>query len=160
MDRFLRRVKGISQILNVIGGISLTFLMLLTMVDVVLRTFQRPIVGTYELVGFAGAVVIGFSIPFTSWTRGHIYVDFFIGRFSQKVRNGFHIITRCLVIGLFLLAGWNLIKYGIDLFKSEEVSLTLQMPFYPIVYGLGIGCFFQCLVLVCDILKIFRGEYE
>jgi len=160
MAGFLGRVKGISQILNVIGGISLTFLMLLTIVDVILRAFQRPVVGTYELVGFSGAVVIGFSIPFTSWMRGHIYVDFFILRFSERVRNVFNVVTRCLVIGLFLMIGWNLIKYGMDLYKSGEVSLTLQMPFYPIVCGVGVGCFIQCLVLLCDILKIFRGEYE
>ena len=160
MEGFLRRAERISRFLNILGGISLTFLMLLTMVDVILRAFQRPIVGTYELVGFAGALVIGFAVPYTSWMKGHIYVDFFIGRFSQRVRNCFHILTRCLVIGLFLLAGWNLVRYGIDLFKSGEVSLTLQVPFYPIVCGLGISCFIQCLVIVCDILKIFRGQYE
>jgi TRAP-type C4-dicarboxylate transport system permease small subunit len=160
MDGFLRSVKGISRILNVIGGISLTFLMMLTIADVVLRAFRRPIVGTYELVALSGAIVIGFSIPLTSWMRGHIYVDFFILRFSQRVRNVFNIVTRCLVIGLFLLIGINLIKYGMELFKSGEVSLTLQVPFYPIVCGLGVCCFVQVLVAFCDIVKIFRGEYE
>ncbi len=160
MDGFLRRVKGISRFLNGIGGFTLTFLMLLTIADVILRAFRRPIVGTYELVAFSGAVVIGFSIPLTSWMRGHIYVDFFILRFSRKVRNVFNIVTRCLVIGLFLMIGWNLIRYGMDLYKSGEVSLTLRMPFYPIVCGVGVCCFIQCLVLLCDIVKIFRGEYE
>lgn len=160
MDAFLSRVSGICRLLNGIGGVSLTFLMLLTVADVILRAFRRPILGAYELVAFSGAVVIGFSIPLTSWMRGHIYVDFFILRFSQKVRNAFHLITRFLVIGLFFLIGWNLIKYGIDLYKSGEVSLTLQMPFYPIVCGVGFSCFIQCLVVLCDILKIFRGEYE
>jgi len=111
-------------------------------------------------VAFSGAIVIGFAVPLTSWVRGHIYVDFFILRFSQRVRNVFNIATRCLVIVLFFLIGWNLIKYGIDLQKSGEVSLTLQMPFYPIAYGVGLCCFIQCLVLVCDIIKIFGGEYE
>jgi TRAP-type C4-dicarboxylate transport system permease small subunit len=127
---------------------------------VILRSFRRPIVGTYELVAFSGAVVIGFAVPFTSWVRGHIYVDFFIMRFSQKVRNIFNIATRCLVIWLFLMIGWNLILYGRDLYKSGEVSLTLQMPFYPVAYGIGICCFIQCLVLLCDILKIAGGKYE
>jgi TRAP-type C4-dicarboxylate transport system permease small subunit len=134
--------------------------MLLTVTDVILRYFRRPILGTYELVAFSGAVVIGFALPFTSWVRGHIYVDFLILRFSQKVRNYFNIITRCLVIVLFFLIGWNLIKYGMDLQQTEEVSLTLQMPFYPVAYGMGICCFIQCLVMVCDVLKIFRGKYE
>ena len=160
MSGFLNKVNGLSRFFNVIAGISLTFLMLLTVMDVILRALKRPIVGTYELVAFSGAVVIGFAVPLTSWLRGHIFVDFFILRFSQKVRNIFNISTRCLVIVLFFLIGWNLIKYGMDLQKSGEVSLTLQMPFYPVAYGVALCCFVQCLVLICDVIKIFGGKYE
>jgi TRAP-type C4-dicarboxylate transport system permease small subunit len=160
MGGFSSKIKGLSRFLSIIAGISLTFLMLLTVLDVILRSFRRPIVGAYELVAFSGAIVIGFAIPLTSWVRGHIFVDFFILRFSQKVRNIFNIATRCVVIVLFFLIGWNLLKYGIDLQKSGEVSLTLQMPFYPVAYGVGVCCFVQCLVLICDVIKILGGEYE
>ncbi len=160
MKGFLNKIQGLSRFLNIIAGISLTFVMLLTVMDVILRTLKRPIVGTYELVAFSGAVVIGFAVPLTSWMRGHIFVDFFILGLSQRVRNIFNLITRCLVIVLFILIGWNLIKYGMDLQKSGEVSLTLQMPFYPVAYGVGVCCFVQCLVMICDILKIVGGEYE
>jgi TRAP-type C4-dicarboxylate transport system permease small subunit len=160
MSGFLNKVNGLSRFFNVIAGISLTFLMFLTVMDVILRALKMPIVGTYELVAFSGAVVIGFAVPLTSWLRGHIFVDFFILRFSQKVRNIFNITTRCLVIVLFFLIGWNLIKYGMDLQKSGEVSLTLQMPFYPVAYGVALCCFVQCLVLICDVIKIFGGKYE
>ena len=160
MKGFLDKIRGLSRFLNVIAGISLTFLMLLTVMDVILRALKKPIVGTYELVAFSGAVVIGFSVPLTSWVRGHIFVDFFVLKFSKTGRNIFNITTRCLVIILFFLIGWNLIKYGMDLQKSGEVSLTLQMPFYPVAYGVAVACFVQCLVMLCDIVKIFGGEYE
>lgn len=160
MEGFLKTINGISRFLNIIAGISLIFLMLLTITDVILRGFKSPVPGTFEMVAFAGAVVIGFSLPLTSWLRGHIFVDFFILKFSQKGRDIFNIATRCVVIMLFFLIGWNLIKYGMDLQKSGEVSLTLQMPFYPVAYGVGVCCFVQCLVLVCDIVKIFGGKYD
>lgn len=158
--RYLNTVKGMSSVLNVIGGVALTFLMVLTICDVVLRYFKRPIAGTYELVAFSGAVVIGFALPFTSWVRQHIFVDSFIAYFSQKTRNGFHVVTRVLCIGLFFIIGWNLFRYGASLYKSGEVSPTLQMPFYPIAYGVGVCCFIECLVLISDIVKIAGGEYE
>ena len=160
MKGFLDKVRGLSRFLNVIAGISLTFLMLLTVMDVILRALKKPIVGTYELVAFSGAVVIGFAVPLTSWVRGHIFVDFLVLKFPKTIKNIFNITTRCLVIILFFLIGWNLIKYGMDLQKSGEVSLTLQMPFYPVAYGVAVACFVQCLVIFCDILKIFGGEYE
>ena len=46
-------------------------------------------------------------------------------------------------LGLFLMIGWNLIKMGRDLYKSGEVSPTLQMPFYPVVYGVGFAALIQ-----------------
>ena len=160
MNGFLKTVTGISRLLNIIAGTSLIFLMLLTIIDVLLRGFSKPLLGTYELVAFAGAVVIGFSMPQTALSRGHIYVDFLIAKFSQRVRNAYNITTRCVVFILFFLTGWNLFKYGWDLQRSGEVSPTLQMPFYPVAYGVGICCFVQCLVMVCDLMKIHGGKYD
>ena len=160
MSGMLGFVFRLSKWANVFGGIILTLMMLITVTDVILRSFGKPIVGSYELVGLSGALVLGFSIPFTSWVRGHIYVDILVQRLPRKGKRGFHVTTRGLAIALFLMTGWNLIKMGTDLLKSGEVSPTLQVPFYPVVYAIGVCCFIQCLVLLADILKIFEGQYE
>jgi TRAP-type C4-dicarboxylate transport system permease small subunit len=160
VDFFLNNVRRLCGFINVIAGIAITFIMGLTVLDVILRSFRRPIVGTYELVAFSGAVVIGFAIPLTSWMRGHIYVDFFTGKLPAAARSIVNLITRCMGIGLFSLIGWNLIKVGMDLQQSGEVSLTLQLPFYPVAYGVAVSCFVQCLVMLADMVKIFRRQYE
>ena len=160
MERPLAFVERLSRLLNVIAGIAITFIMLLTVLDVVLRLLRRPIVGTYELVAFSGAVVIGFALPLTSWMRGHIYVDFFTGKLPPALRRPLHLATRSLGIALFALIGWNLVLFGLDLQRSGEVSLTLQLPFYPVAYGVAAACFVECLVLLADIVKLFRGLYE
>jgi TRAP-type C4-dicarboxylate transport system permease small subunit len=160
MEAFQRAVHQISRYINVLAGISITFIVALTVLDVILRIFRTPIVGTYELVGFSGAIVVGFAIPLTSWMRGHIFVDFFTQKFSKKIQDLFNVSTRCLGIVLFVLIGWNLIKVGMDLQSSGEVSPTLQLPFYPVAYAVGVICFVECLVLFCDILKIRGGKYE
>ena len=160
MNGFLQMVFRLCRGANALAGVTLTLIMGITVTDVILRYLGRPIVGTFELVAFLGAVTIGFSIPFTSWVRGHIYVDFFILKLPAKARNAFHLATRCMGLCLFLLIGWNLIKMGADLSRSGEVSATLQMPFYPVVYGVGVACFLQGLVLFGDIVKVLRGKYE
>ncbi len=160
MERLLNGVEQLSRHLNVIAGIAISFIMVLTVVDVLLRSFRNPIVGTYELVAFSGAIVIGFAIPLTSWMRGHIYVDVFTAKLPKIARAIVHMITRCMGIGLFFLIGWNLIQVGMDLRQSGEVSLTLQLPFYPFAYGVAFACFVQCLVLLTDMVKIVRGGYE
>lgn len=160
MKIILASVHKLSKILNSISSFALVAIMVLTCADVVLRIFKRPITGTYEIVGLLGAVVIGFGIPITSWIRGHIYVDFLTQKLPQERRNVVNIFTRLLGIGLFFIAGWNLIIVGMDLYHTGEVTLTRQLPFYPVAYGLAVSCFVQCFVLICDILKIVGEEYE
>ena len=160
MKRFVDQVRYLSRFINAIAGISLVFLICLTLADVLLRSLKRPITGTYELVALSSAVVIGFSLPLTSWVRGHVYVDFLLVKCSRRVRAICNLCTRALVLVLFVLIGWNLIRYGMALHRSGEVSLTLNMPFYPIAYGLGIASFIQCLVMLSDMAKIAKGDYD
>lgn len=160
MEGLMRNVLRLSRMTSLIAELTLTVMMLLTVSDVILRAFGRPILGTYELVAFLGAVAIGFSIPITSWLRGQVRVDLIISNLSQKNRNILNIVTRCLVIVFFLLLSWRLMAYGMHLQQTKEVSITLRMPFYPIAYGLAISFLVQCLVLFCDILKIRGGSYE
>jgi TRAP-type C4-dicarboxylate transport system permease small subunit len=160
MKRFFDSVKGAASVLSVIAGAALVFLMLLTIADVGLRILGRPIVGTYELVGLAGAVAIGLSLPLTSWVRGHIYVDSFVARLPRVPRAILNIVTRLLVLALFFLIGWNLIKYALDLRSAGEVTPTLRVPFFPVTLAVGLSCLVECLVMVVDIVKILRKEYE
>ena len=161
MGAILWITEKLGKLMSVIAGISLTFIMLLTVCDVFLRYFfDKPIIGTFEMVGFGGAIAMGFALPVTSLARGHIYVDFFIQKFPKLGQNTVNIITRLANIGLFYLIGYNLLKYGRDLFVSGEVSLTRQIPFYPIAYGLAVCCFIQILVMICDLFKIAGGKYE
>lgn len=160
MQVFLNFTNWMSRSINIIAGIAMTFIMLLTVLDVILRSFRMPITGTYELVAFSGAIIVGFALPLTSFKRGHIYVDFFLQKLSPQIQHIFNYFTRCLGIVLFVLIGWNLIKVGMNLQKTGEVSLTLKLPFYPIAYGVACCCFVQCLVLAADIVKISMGVYD
>ncbi len=162
MAGFLWFTEKISRLMNVIAYTALTFIMLLTVADVIMRMgwIRRPIIGTFEIVGMAGAIVIGFGVPLTSWVRGLVYVDFLVNKFPGWGKNFMNILTRVISIIIFIVIGYNLFGYATDLLVSGEVTPTRQIPFYPVVYGLGIACFVQCLVLIADIIKVIGGNYE
>jgi TRAP-type C4-dicarboxylate transport system permease small subunit len=65
-------LRFVSKLLNIIAGIALTFMMFLTVADVLLRAGRHPFVGTYEIVALLMALVIGFGIPQVSLDRGHV----------------------------------------------------------------------------------------
>ena len=160
MSVLLAKLKALCSSLNIVAGVSLTFIMFLTCLDVILRFFKMPIVGTYELVSFAGAIIVGFAVPVTTLMRGHIFVDFFTVKFPKPLQNTINVLTRLAGIALFGILGWNLIKMGMDLQRTGEVSLTLQLPFYPVAYATGICCFVQCLVFLVQMGQIKEGSYE
>ena len=131
MQSLINKVQGLSKLLNVVAGIAITFMMFLTVTDVILRSFRRPIIGTYELVAFSGAIVIGFAVPLTTFLKGHVLVDFFVMKFPKGIRNIVHVVTRLMGIGLFSMLGWNLIKLGMDLIAQEKSLSRCSCPFTP-----------------------------
>ncbi len=141
----------ISKWMSRIAKVFLAFMILITVADVILRYFRRPIIGTYDIVAFSGALVMGFSFPLTSWVRGHIKVDFLILKLPHTTRRIFDVITRCIGAGLFFTLGWNLILLGKALRIAGEVSSTISMPLYPFVYGLGICFLIESLVLLSHV---------
>ena len=157
LDKFL---NAVTKVLNIIGGSALTFMMFLTVADVAMRAAGHPILGTYEIVGLALALVIGFGIPKVSMDRGHVYMEFLIDKMPQHWKSIFHTFTRILCIILFLIIGYNLFSVGNEFHTSGEVSPTLKLPFFPVAYGVGVCCFIEVLVFVNDIVKIWRGHYE
>ena len=150
----------VSKWLNAIGAVTLTFMMLLTVADVFLRIVSRPILGTYEIASILLAVVIGFSIPQVSLDKGHVYMEFVVGRLAGRNKAILLTFTRILCIGLFLFIGYNLFSVANEFRLSGEVTATIQLPFYPIAYGVGVCCFIECFVFAFDILKIWKIPYE
>jgi TRAP-type C4-dicarboxylate transport system permease small subunit len=160
MRAFLDGVLKINKIMQAIAGIALTFMLILTTADVVLRIFGTPIPGAVEIISICGGIVIGFTVPITSWMKGHIAVDFLTNALPEKAKNAVEIITRCVGIGLFLMIAWNSWKIGTGFFKGNEVSGTLELPLYPVEYALSACFFVLALVLFCDIIKILGGSHE
>ncbi len=160
MGGFLKAVEKITKFMEVIAGTALTIIVFLTTADVIGRAFGYPILGTYEIVGILGGVVIGFVTPITSWRRGHVFVDFLTLKVGQKGKNGIDIITRAVAIALFLVVGGSIMKIAANLREAGEVSATIELPLYPIAYAVGAALFVLAFVLFCDILKIKGGAYE
>lgn len=161
MEGLRKTVLGVARVMDVVGGVILTFMMLLTVMDVILRYLGKPITGTYELVYLGGAVVIGFAMPRTSWDGGNVSVDFVLVALPQTLRVVMNVATRLLGAAFFALLGWNLFRLGATLFAKHEVSLTLHAPVFPVVYALGVCAFVECLVLLSMLVaELMEVDHE
>ena len=153
-------LRFISNLLNTIAGIAVTFMMFLTVADVLLRAGGHPIIGTFEIVSLLLALVIGFGIPQVSLDRGHVYMDFLLEKLSPKARSVMTTFTRLLCLSLSAVIGYNLFNVAARFHASGEVSPTIMIPFYPVAYGVAVCCLLECCVFIFDIVRIWGGEYE
>lgn len=159
MDAWSVFERKLCRSLLLISGLTLAFMLLFTLTDVVMRAFGKPIVGDYEIISFLGAVVVGFAIPYTTLLKGHVLVDFLIEKLPKNVSEGMQIATRIIGIALFLWVSWNFVDMSLDLIKSKEVTPVFRLPYYPISFGLAFCCIVQCFTLFSQIMKIVGGRH-
>jgi len=142
-----------------VAGSAIVAMMLLTCTDVVLRYFRKPVPGTYELVCFLGAVAVAFAMAHTSVEKGHVAVTFVVSLLPQRIQGLVESITTSFGLIFFVLIAWQSVIYANDLRLSGEVSLTLELPFYPFVYGISFSAAVVCLILLSNLfnnlLKMF-----
>ena len=141
---------------NILACAAVVAMMLLSTADVILRLFGKPIPGTYELVGFLGTVVVSFALAFTSMEKGHIAVEILVEKLPQRTQLAIEAFCNLIGALLFGVIAYQAVLYAVDMKKSGEVSLTLQMPPYPFIFGIAAGCALLCLLLVADFLKSLR----
>ncbi len=153
INRLEKWTARVAEVFNWVAAAAVTGMMLLTCMDIVLRLFRRPIPGTYEVVGFLGAVFAAFSLGYTSANRGHIAVDFIVQKLPPRAQTIIDGVNALVCAALFGLLARQSMRYAADLQAFGEVSMTLQMPVYHFVYGIAVGCWLLVLVLVVRVLK-------
>ena len=164
---FENKLTRLAEILYWVAGAAIVAMMGLTCIDVFLRYIVtmnqtygwtvlaelKPLPGTFELVGFLGAVAAAFAMAHTAVKKGHVAVSFLVQMLPGRLQGIIGSITDSFGLLFFSIISWRAFLYGMNLQESGEVSPTLQLPFYLFVYGIGIASIAVCLVLCVDLLK-------
>jgi TRAP-type C4-dicarboxylate transport system permease small subunit len=165
--------RQLARILYWIAGIAIVAMMLLTCADILLRgattlyrNYQwgflssfKPIPGTYELVCFLGTVAVAFAMAHTSVEKGHVAVSLIVRLFPEKVQALIGSFTTVFSLILFAILSWRSFLYASHMKEIGEVSMTLQLPFYPFVYGISFAAAALCLVLLSDLVKNLKAVF-
>ena len=158
MRQLDRLERNLIRVAVFCGGVALVGMIGLTCANILVRTVGNPIRGTFELMGYGGAVVTALALAYTQKRRGHIAVDVLIHRFPprlQKVLNSFN-DTACAVF--FAILTWQLIRKANGFVQSGEVSETLRVVFYPFAYTVAVGCGLLALVFTLNLIRDLLSE--
>lgn len=148
-----------ARAMAVLAGVMLLAMMLLACANIAGRLFGQPIKGTFELVGFMGALTAGLSLAFAQRHKAHIFVAFFVARFSRPVRLLLDAIVYFCSALFFAVACRELTTFAGFIVDMGELSETLHLAYYPFVYVVSAGCGVMAYVLGVSFLKtVLLGE--
>ena len=156
MKRLETSLTEMAGFVNWIAAGAVAIMMVLTSADVVLRFFRHPIPGTFEIVGLLGTVAASFSLAYTTVMKGHIAVEFIVQKLPRKVQHAVDAVNGLAGCLLFAILAWQSVLYAMDMRANGEVSLTLQMPIYPFILGIAIGCGMLSAVLGVSVFTSFK----
>jgi len=128
--------------------------MLMTCADVVGRFFNTPILGSVEFVGFFATLTTAFALPYTHQMDAHIGVELLVNTLSEKKQRAIKLITTMVSFLLFGIVSWRMAVYADTIHQSGEVSMTLKLPEYLIIYLVAICFLIFTLILILDVLKL------
>jgi TRAP-type C4-dicarboxylate transport system permease small subunit len=160
MDSLERFDILLNRGLMVIGGAALIALMLLATGNVILRIFQIPFSGAYEILSFMGAVVTASALGYTQREKGHIVVDILSEKYPKKVKQMVNALSYFVITLFFAIITWQIFQWGMKISESGEVSETLKIIYHPFIYAVSIG--FGALTVSCglDFLQALRKDKE
>ncbi len=160
MDLLMKINKFLNKLLTLTGGVFLLAMITLTCANIFIRQFFSPIPGTFELLGYAGAVVSAFALGYTQFTNGHISVDILVNGYPKPLKRMVSILNHGVCCIFFSLLGWFMIQKALTLKNTGELSETLRIIYYPFILAVAVGFFILALALFTDLLKAVLIQKE
>jgi TRAP-type C4-dicarboxylate transport system permease small subunit len=157
-DIFSTSAMKLSRFIFWIACAALLVVVFLTTCDVILRKLGSPLAFSNEIVVIMAGIIVGFALPQSILDNVHVQMDFLTVFLGGKHQFFLIIITRLLAAGLLLILGWSLMARGQYLKKVGQMSPILEIPDYPVAYGIGICSFLGCIALFVAFVKMSKDK--
>jgi TRAP-type transport system small permease protein len=150
-----KKLGWLSAKLAYVGALALFIMMCLTAADVIGRyLFNHPITGVFEITEYLVLILIFSFIGYTQSQKGHVAVDLLLVKFPNRIRNIIEFCNHFICLLLMCLITWMGVEKALELKEVGEASPNLQIPAYPFVFFLVLGCVVMCIELLRDILEL------
>jgi TRAP-type C4-dicarboxylate transport system permease small subunit len=121
-------IAAASRFFALAGGALFAAITLMSAASVIGRLVGRPIQGDFELVQLGCAVAIACCLPYCQLQRGHIIVDFFTTRATDRTRHALDALGALLLALVMALAAWRTGAGAVAMKASNETSMIMALP--------------------------------
>jgi len=145
--------------LAILAGVTLLFLMFLTVYAVIMRyVFNAPILWALDVARVGLVVLVFFGLAYCGLTGGHIAVDF-LGIFAPpRIVQLSDVVIRSICFVLIALMAWQAMQQGLDAIEMGEGTNELEIPLFPFFAVVAFGSVAYCIVLIIQVARAVRGD--
>jgi TRAP-type mannitol/chloroaromatic compound transport system permease small subunit len=159
LERFLDLIDRINQWTGKIVGHLLELMMFVVAWEVVMRyVFNRPTLWAMELNQYMFCVLIALGGGYVFLNRGHVNVDVFYGRRSEKTKAVLDLCTSPILFLFLTVFIWMAYEVAGDSIGYNESSDMAGIPTYPVRILVVVGAvliFLQALAkFIRDLMKV------
>ena len=154
----MRILSTLAHLCAVLAGLLMTAITLMTCVSLIGRnTTGWTINGDFELTGVATGAAIALFMPLCQLKRGHIIVDFFTAKASEKTNGFLDRVGAMCVSSVFALMAWRTVLGGINAYNSFSGTMMLGFPEW-VVYAAMVPPFILCSLIA--LVQTFGPDQE
>jgi TRAP-type C4-dicarboxylate transport system permease small subunit len=153
MERLNRVSVALNRVFAVAAGIAVVGLIGLATANMVLRIVWKPVPGSYELLGFLGALAVACGMGFTQLAKGHIAVTILTDLFPPRANRVLDALNHLIGAVFFGFGAWQTARWAMEVGRSGEVSQTLKMPFHPVIWIVALGLAAFSVTLAVDLVR-------
>ena len=158
------RLDSLSRYLNTglagIAGCSLLLMVLTVVANAVAREISAPYAGTTEIVGWLAAVTTAFGLGYAQLNKGYVDIEALVEKFPKGVQSALSSIMLFASMVFFGLVSWKICVYGMNVAANGNLSETMGITFYPLIFLVALGFAGLTLALMVDFLKQVTGGVE
>ena len=155
-----QRIEGFAAVLRIVvrvflvlTNIGIMAMVLITCADILMRLLGHSIIGAYDMVRIAGTLAMACALPYTTAVKGHVAIEYFFQKLNLKGRNLVDRVLNLIGISFFSLLGYKSVRVGVDMKIRDEVTATLQVPIFWVLWIIALCCFLVALVIFYNFLQ-------
>ena len=158
MKRFIHKIN---QIMAELSGISLGFIMIFILVDIIGRTISRSVFGASELAIFTMIITVYLGLSYCEEKKGHVRVEVLLSYVSPKYKKILNLISYSLVFVMLGIVVYSVGKYALSAYKNNEaIAGPRPLVIYPVIFVMLISCIFYWIQVGLNLVEKFNELFK
>jgi TRAP-type C4-dicarboxylate transport system permease small subunit len=140
--------------LVIVAGMLVVVMMVVTMVDVILRSFfNSPLEGAYEITEFMMGGVVFLGLAYMQRAKGHLAIELFTERMPPWGRSLVRALGYLIALVLFSAIAYEASGLAYQAWEIQDYTMgAARLPLWPVKTAIAFGSILFCIRLVVDLV--------